>query len=442
MRKKLILMISASILATAFLIGLLALASAYDEIEEVYDAQLAHAAKVLLQITEHEVGEHNAYEIKLRTERNNLSHRYENEMTFRIWKEAQLVAQSVLAVNFTGFRAPEGYSNQKLKNAEWRFFVLLDRKTGITIEVAEKREVRQELILKILGSFMGPLALFFPLVIVMVWWVVTRSFKPLIRMSEQVDLRETNDFSPIDAPVLTKEIQPLIRAFNSLLRRMEQSFAREQSFTDNAAHELRTPLAAMKTQTQVLLKKLKAPDHQEDLNNLHASIDRTTHMVEQLLAFSRMQSEQNMETEYVDLSELIKRAIAEAAPLIKKKNLSFRSKIPDLLTLHGHPLALELMVRNLLDNTVKYTPEGGAVSLNLYTHDNEIILELSDTGPGIPDAEKEKVFERFYRGKKNEETGSGLGLAMVRWACDYHNATVNIQDNRPNGLIVKVTIKQ
>ncbi len=439
LRKRLILMISVPILATALLISALSWISARQEIEEVYDAQLAHAAKVLLQLTEHEVAEHKAYEISLGEERVDLAHRYENKLTFRIWKDTHLVTESVLAKSFDGFRAPAGYSEQTLKNVEWRFFVLYDAATKITIEVAEKKEVRQELTLKILAGFLIPLSLFFPaMIIVIIWLGVTRSLKPLVNLSEQVDVRDTSDFSPIQSPLVSDEIQPLIRAFNSLLERIKQSFAREQSFTDNAAHELRTPLAAMKTQTQVLLKKISKPEYQENLNNLHISIDRMTHMVDQLLSFARLQSEEQLQTESINFSEILIHLVSKATPIMKKKSLSLRNNISDGIFIHGHLQAIEIMARNLLDNAVKYTPDEGGITLSLYREAQNVIFELTDTGPGISEDEKEKVFERFYRSKKNEGMGSGLGLAIVRWVCDFHNATIKLLDNQPKGLSVRI----
>lgn len=438
MRKRLILMIGIPLLLTALLIGALSWFSAYEEIEEVYDGQLAHAAKVLLQLTEHEVEEHNAYEIQLGAERNTLKHRYEKKLTFRIWKDTHLVTQSAEAAQFGSFKAPQGYSDQTLAREDWRFFVLYDPQTAITIEVAEKEEVRKDIIFKILAGFLTPLSVFFPLVILIVWLGVTWSLRPLAVLSAQVDQREPGDFSPIDNAHVSQELQSLIAAFNSLLERIRQSFAREQSFTDNAAHELRTPLAAMKTQTQVLLKKVKNPEYQEDLNNLHASIDRTAHMVDQLLSFARLQSEQELEMEEIDFSEFTGRTTQQFSTLLQKKNLKLHSHISDGISLKGHPQALEIMLGNLLDNAIKYTPAGGTITLNLRQNGKEAVFELADTGPGIPDGEKQKVFERFYRSKKGEGSGSGLGLAMVRWACDSHQARIELADNQPNGLLVQV----
>ncbi len=439
MRKRLILMISVPILITALMIGALSWFSAYEEIEEVYDGQLAHAAKVLLQLTEHEVAEHKAYEIQLGAERNNQKHRYEKKLSFRIWKDTHLVTQSEQSKSFGSFEAPQGYSDQWLGTEAWRFFVFYDPLTRIKIEVAEKEEVRKELILKILAGFLAPLAVFFPLVILIVWLGVTWSLQPLENLSKQVDLRKPGDFSPIDNTFVSQELQPLIHAFNSLLERIKQSFTREQSFTDNAAHELRTPLAAMKTQTQVLIKKVRNPEYQEDLNNLHASIDRTVHMVDQLLSFARLQSEYDLERQDVDFSEFIKRAIQPFMPLIDKKNLTFHTNVSDGVSLKAHPQAIEILLRNLIDNAVKYTPAGGSATLNLYRRDQDIIIELTDTGPGISDQEKEKVFERFYRSKKSDAPGSGLGLAIARWVSDSHGARIELSDNQPTGLRARIT---
>ncbi|MCB9976871.1 MAG: sensor histidine kinase N-terminal domain-containing protein [Rhodospirillales bacterium] len=441
-RKRLILLISLPILLSALMIGILSLMSAYDEIEEIYDAQMAHASKVLLQLTQHEILEDQGYEIELGPENTKPVHRYEKKLTFRIWEKDHLVTESDLARDFRSFRAPQGYSDQTLNGTSWRFFVFYDPETQITIEVAEKEEVRQELILKILAGLLAPLSIFFPLVMLIIWLGVTWSLNPLTQLSEQVDLRESNDFSPISSPFMSEELQPLIRAFNRLLERIKQTFSREQAFTDNAAHELRTPLAAMKTQTQVLLKKIKTEEYKEDFQNLVASIDRATHMVDQLLNFARLQSDQQLEFEDVSLHVLLDDTISEYRNWAQQKNITLTYHGHEGSKIRGNEHALELMLRNLLDNALKYTPSGGIVDVSQRQgKDHTIALVITDTGPGIPDTEKKRVFERFYRVKKNADRGSGLGLAMVRWVCDIHGASINLSDNQPRGLTVHIEFK-
>lgn len=437
-RKRLLLYISISVLFLSLIIGTLSLISAYDEIEEVYDAQLAHSAKILLMLTEHEVSEHEKYEIELGTERAELIHRYENKLTFRIWKEDHAVAQSHLAESFGDFTAPPGFSTQNFANEEWRFFVFIDQKTNITIEVAEKLEIRRELIFKIFASFWVPLLLFVPVLFACVWLVVSFALRPILEISKVINNREETDLTPIDNQTLPLEIRPLIAAMNNILERIQQSFTREQQFTDNAAHELRTPLAAMKTQTQVLLKKAAhVPECHEGLENLHQSIDRATHLVEQLLSFARLQSSELAKTP-VDFSALCRAVAHDLEPIAAKRHIVLSTSIEDRIIINGNQQALEVMVKNLLDNAIKYSPEKEAVKICLFKKNEKILFSIADHGKGIADQNKEKVLERFYRVHKSDALGSGLGLSMVKWVVDMHNATLVLSDNKPSGLDVKI----
>ncbi|MCB9989815.1 MAG: sensor histidine kinase N-terminal domain-containing protein [Rhodospirillales bacterium] len=434
LRLHLLSLISIPIILAGCVIGSFAMWSAYHEISEVYDAQLSHAAKVLLQLTEHEVKEHESYEIELGAERPDISHRYEKNISFRIWKGSHLVTESVSAKSFENINAPPDFSDQKISDELWRFFVFVDHKTGITVEVAERYKIRTELIVRILGSFFAPALLFVPLSLLLIWLGTTRSLKPLLDVSAAVDKRDAGDLAPIDAQRIPKEVMPIIRALNRLLRRLDTGLRREREFTDNAAHELRTPLAAMKTQTQVLQKKAgNMPECKDGLNSLHASIDRAAHMVDQLLSFSRMQS-RDLEFEDIDISVMTQDILKELSPLAVAKKQECEADIVPAIHVTGNKDALAIMVRNLIDNAIKYTPEKGQITVSL---EKDGVLTVTDTGPGIPDSEKDKVLERFSRGNTKSE-GSGLGLAMVKWACDLHDAKLSLTDNRPKGLIVAI----
>lgn len=438
LRLHILSLISIPIILAGSLVGGFALLSAYHEISEVYDAQLSHAAKVLLQLTEREVKEHERYEIELGTERPDVSHRYEKNISFRIWKGSHLVTESASAEPFASINAPPGFSDQKIGDELWRFFVFVDEKDGITVEVAERYKIRTELIFQILGSFFVPALLFVPLLLVVIWWGTTRSLKPLLAASEAVDRRDANDLTPIGAERIPKEIMPLIRALNRLLRRLDTGLRREREFTDNAAHELRTPLAAMKTQTQVLLKKAgNMPDCREGLDNLHVSIDRAAHMVDQLLSFARMQS-RDLEFRDVNVSDLVANVLQELSPLAVVRKQECEAEIAEGVNVRGNSEALTIMIRNLIDNAIKYTPAQGRI---LVTLKKDGLLSVADNGPGIPDSEKGKVLERFTRGSKAKSDGSGLGLAMVKWACDLHKAELVLSDNKPQGLAVTVRMK-
>jgi two-component system sensor histidine kinase QseC len=441
-RIRLILLISIPLIVVSVAIGALSLYSTYEEVAEVYDAQLAHSAKVLLQLTENEIDKNGRRKIELGSERPELAHRYENNLTFRIWKGDRLVTQSHLAETFGNFRAPPGFSNEKIADEDWRFFVFIDERTNLNVEVGERYAVRAELIYKILAGLLIPLSLFIPLLLLIVWYGVARSLNPIVQLSQTVDRRNASDFTAIETKTVPREIHPLIKATNRFLGRIENSFDRERQFTDNAAHELRTPLAAMKTQTQVLLKHVgNNPDYKDGLDNLHASIDRAAHMVDQLLAFARLQAGQ-IEFSPLNISANVENVLKDMSPFAIKKNIDIAANIIPNLFINGNDNAIEIMTRNLIDNAIKFTPERGSILVSLQSEGGKVVLAVADSGPGIKDAEKQKVFERFYRVQKNSKTGSGLGLAMAKWVCDIHTAQIDLADNAPHGLVVTVRIKE
>jgi signal transduction histidine kinase len=437
-RAKLLTLITLPLIILALVIGTISLFSTYEEISEVYDAQLAHSAKVLLQLMSSEANEENPERIELGEENSEIAHPYENNLTFRVWKNGNLLTQSHLAESFGGFIAPIGFSNQKIAAEEWRFFVFNDTHTGLSVEVGEKYEVRIELIYKILAGLFISLCLFIPLPLIIVWVAVKKSLDPVVQLSGSVDQRDTNDFTSIESSTVPSEIHPLIKAINRLLERIENSFERERQFTDNAAHELRTPLAAMKMQAQVLIKKTKdLPDIQNGIENLHISIERSTHMVEQLLSSSRLQAE-NIKFVRVDISSLIQEILRDLHPIALRKNIEIEAILSSDVFINGNRDALALMLRNLIDNAIKFTPENGKITSEVLSNNGHPEIRISDTGPGIPDIEKPYVFERFYRVKKSDVHGSGLGLSMVKWVCELHHSDIILEDNKPHGLIVRV----
>lgn len=434
LKKRILQWISFPILIAAALIFLIAYLFSWYEIEEVYDAQLVHSAKTLLQLTQHEVAEQQSIDVA--TENQNLQHRYENKTAFRIWRNEQIVLQSARAKRFTGVEAPPGFSTQTIENKPWRFFVFIDAEKNIRIETAERYAIRYELIGQLMISLAIPMAILIPLLLVIVWLGVRQSITPLIALSNEVDSRRIDDLTPIKNSYIPREVTPLVEAMNRLFLRIGDSFRREREFTDHAAHELRTPLAAMKTQTQVLLKKASSmPECKDGLDNLNATIDRTTHLVEQLLSLARLQND-TVPMETVNLSDLLHEVIGEVKNTTERKRQSLHTDIEDHVETQGHSDSLYMLMRNLLDNAVKYTPEGGRISVSLKA---DKTLGISDSGPGISDADKKRVFNRFVRVDKTGQTGSGLGLSIAQWVADAHKAKLSLRDNAPHGLAVEIS---
>ncbi len=243
----------------------------------------------------------------------------------------------------------------------WRIFVYIDKESGVTVEVAENNEVRTELIFQILGSLLIPGVIFAPLILFFVWWGTTRSMVPMLTLAQQVNQRAAHDLMPLGIEKMPEEILPFIAALNRLFLRTEETFRREREFTDNAAHELRTPLAAMKTQIQVLMKnESRGADYREGLRDILSAVDRAARMIEQLLAFARLQSADE-EIETVDFSVLAEEVLREISPLPLSRHQDLEASIASGVALQARPAALAIMLRNLVDNAVKYTPEGGRI---------------------------------------------------------------------------------
>ncbi|MCB9973630.1 MAG: sensor histidine kinase N-terminal domain-containing protein [Rhodospirillales bacterium] len=435
LRSRLIKWVSLPILLASLLTLLIGAVFAWKEIEEVYDAQMAHSAKLLLQVIEYGEKDPSRTQQYIGEESDLYRQRYENKLTFRIWQNDTLLARSWNSDQFSDIEAPSGFSNREVAGKPWRFFVFFDPANHIKIEIAQRYAIRYEILGQLVISLAAPVLVFMPLIFLIVWIGVRKSLKPVVKISADVDRRNSDDLSSISPDTLPREILPLIMALNRLFRRIEDSFKREREFTDHAAHELRTPLAAMKTQAQVIEKRTKEiPECAEGFENLLMSIDRATHLVEQLLSLARLQNE-NVPMVRMNLSECLRDAIEMILPQATAKQITLTHEIAAPCYIMGHSDSLFIMIGNILDNAVKYTPETGAISISL-SKDGR--LEIADTGPGLSDADKERVFERFVRADTTGKTGSGLGLSIAKWVCESHGANISLRDAVPHGLIVSI----
>lgn len=434
-KKQLLIWISIPVFFATLLILILSFAFSWIEIEEVYDAQLVHSAKVLLQVTEHEILDKKSSAIQLGAENSSLSHKYEKKTAFRIWYKDHLVTASTSAQGFGALEAPPGFSDQYVNENSWRFFVFIDEKSGLRIETAERYAIRYELISQLMSSLLLPLLLLLPILFAAVWIGAYKSLKPLVALSDAVDIRHADDLTEIKFANVPREVTPLVQAMNRLLRRISESFKREREFTDHAAHELRTPLAAIKTQAQVLKRKsAHLPDFQDGFENLNSTIDRSTRLIDQLLSLARIQNE-SFDLERTDLSENLYHDLQDIRLLAEAKKQTVITDIADAVIVRGHPGGMSILIRNILENAVKYTPEGGTLHVQL-TQDG--LLEIADTGAGLSDADKGRVFKRFTRADSSGQSGSGLGLAIAEWVAHAHGVKILLEDNLPSGLKVKI----
>ena len=285
----------------------------------------------------------------------------------------------------------------------------------------------------------APTVLMAPLLMLIVWWVVTRSLAPVSRVRRQIARRQSADLEPVSEDGLPDEIRPLVRELNGLFGRVREAFEAQKSFVADAAHELRSPLAALKLQVQGLRRAGDDETRERAAARLEAGIDRASRLVEQLLVLARHQAAAGTPAQAHSLTELARQAVANAAVAAQARTIDLGLAPSDEAAIACQPDAIEMLLRNLIDNAVKYTPPGGTVTVQVRALADGVLLSVDDSGPGIAAADRERVLDRFYRAPGTEATGSGLGLAIVKAVADLHGAALSLTDSPElGGLRVEV----
>ena len=304
-------------------------------------------------------------------------------------------------------------------------------KTGqVLVQVAETLHKRETLVSEVLWAVIIPQSILILLAGASVWMGVSRSLAPIEQLHDAIGNRSHLDLSPIEEKPAPREVQPLLHAINDLMQRLSQVLRLQRHFIADAAHQLRTPLAGLTTQTDYALRQTDPGALQHALRQIRAGIDRTNRLVDQLLALARAEAgpDTTLKFEVVDLNDLASTLTAEWVPHAIRKHIDLGYDGPGKpIAQVGDALLLRVMLGNILDNAIRYTPPGGKITVRL-TVDERLLLTIEDNGPGIPPAERERVFERFYRVSDNGESGSGLGLAIVREIARAHGARVWLED--------------
>jgi two-component system, OmpR family, sensor kinase len=328
-----------------------------------------------------------------------------------------------------------GYADVRAGGQRWRTYGLqtLD---GV-IQIAQPVRVRESLARGAALRVVIPLLLLLPLLGAAVAAVVGSGLRPLRRVAGEVQRRDAHSLAPIAAARLPQEIAPLVGELNRLLMRLSAAFQTQRAFVADAAHELRSPLTALSLELQLLDR---APDETARLEaraNLGAAVQRAIHLVEQLLTLARNEPrEPDGLLPSIALEQPVGDGIADAHPFAAARHVEL-SLDADSATVCGDREALRALVRNLVDNAVRHSPEGGCVRVS--TRSAPAVLEVADSGPGIPPADRERAFDRFYRRAGSPEGGSGLGLAIVKAIADRHGAQIRLGEAPQGGLLVTVT---
>jgi two-component system, OmpR family, sensor histidine kinase QseC len=368
---------------------------------------------------------------------------YEDKYQFQVWNhEGKLILHSANSPTIPLSHGKIGFSDHYIDNVPWRVFSSYNSNLKINIVVAERYDIRNELAHQITKDDIIIMLITYILSGALIWIIIGRGLNTVKRVAYEVSHRAPSFLEPVELDIPT-EIKPLVDELNRLFLRLQSAFDREKRFTGDAAHELRTPLAALKTQAQIALRATDDKERLAILRNLINGVDRCAYVVQQLLTLTQLTPEatQFHELADVNLPALTEEVIAQLVPsaLDKKIDISLNSK-PDDIILTGNSTALSILIRNLVDNAIRYTPEGGEIQVSLDETSSAVILRVIDNGPGIPPEFRSRVFERFFRILGNKAPGSGLGLAIVQQIAKLHHAEVNL-GTPENGFGLEVEVK-
>ena len=428
------------LLSATVLLWLLALVITYfdtrHELDELLDAHLAQSASLLLA----QVG-HEAEDIEI--EHAPQLHRYSRHVAFQVWyRGRELVLHSAGAPNTPLSSQQEGFSNREIEKRRWRVFSAWDSRNRYLVQVAEHREARDHLAGTVVDSMLLPMLIMLPLLGALIWFGITRGLRPLNAISNEVAQRQPESLEPMELHAVPDEVAPLVQDLNRLFERVRESLDKERRFTADAAHELRTPLAAIKTQAQVAQAAAKDVERQQALVSVVEGCDRAARLVEQLLTLARLEPENFQANETCDLRSIVREVIAELVPNAVKKNIELQLTAEQQASVKGNSALLAILVRNLVDNAVRYSPIDSTVRVRIDSSADAIELGVCDEGPGIPTAEQARIWDRFYRVLGSGETGSGLGLSIVKQVADLHEAGIETTEgDNGKGLCVIVTFK-
>ena len=354
------------------------------------------------------------------------------DYVIQIWGAdgAQLFRSNRLALPS---RAVLGFSD--LTQGGIRYRVYSVQTPWQTIQIAQDMDGREARARALAARAVLPMAIIAPLLMLSLWWVIRRSLNPLERTRSQVATRAMDDLSPLPEDELPDEVRPLVQEINLLFGRLHTAFDAQKAFVANAAHELRSPLTALKLQAQALGRTQDPAAHEQAVARLNLGMDRAIRLMNQLLVLARQEAHDDAAAlaPRLNLRDLVQQAVSDVLPQARERTIDLGLVSSETAWVHGDADALLVLLRNLLENAIKYTPEHGQVDVQIQPMNGGVCLTVEDSGPGIPAAEQERVFDRFYRGPQTNASGSGLGLAIVRVIADRHKASLQLGSSEKLG---------
>lgn len=405
------------------------------EIDALLDAHLAQAAALLVAQASHELED-------IKVERSPGLHRYGQKVAFQVWERGRrLRVRSADAPDEPLSGRTDGFSDVEIGGRPWRVFSTWADRRRILIQVGEERAARDRLATAIATNLLTPLILALPVLGILVWLAVRWGTRPLAALRAQVVQRAPDNLAPLDVVDPPAEVAPLVVGLNRLLERVRASIDSERRFTADAAHELRTPVAAIRAHAEVARAATGEGERRAALDSVLTGCDRASHAIDQLLTLARLDpAHAGSHREPCDLREAARRAAADVAPMAVARGVEVELTDGSPVTVAGNAGLLAIMVRNLVDNAVRYSRPGGSARVEVVRDGAMPRLVVSDQGPGIAPADRPALGQRFHRLASGGEAGAGLGLSIVRRIAELHGAAVHFEDG-PGGRGLSVIVK-
>lgn len=409
------------------------------ELDELLDGHLAQAAAVLVVQQAQELDD-DADSVDAPS-----LHRYAPKVAFQVFHEGRLMLRSANApvepLLTPGDSFKTGFADVQIDGKQWRVFATHGAENDVQVYVGEELESRTSILSAVLRGTLYPMAVALPLLALVLWWAVRSSLQPLHQLGNTLSQRRPDALKALELEGVPSEMTPMVQALNGLFERIEVLLESERRFTADASHELRTPIAAIRAQAQVALGEAEDAPRRNALRNTLLGCDRAIHLVEQLLTLSRLDASAAPPMVRLDLTALARQVVAEtAAPAITKRQvLEFDGPAP--CPVQGNEALLSILIRNLVDNAVRYSPTAASIQISVHAAQGQVTLTVQDSGPGLSDADLARLGERFFRVTGNTEPGSGLGWSIVQRIAAVHRVAVTVERSAAlGGLSVSLNL--
>ena len=390
------------------------------EIEKILDAHLVQTAAVLAAQAGHDLDE-------LEFEHVPAFHPAAERVAFQVWdRRGRLRAHAPRDLDEPLSTAAEGFHDEVVAGTRWRVFCHQAKSRKYTVLVADRADARARAVGALGSHLLRPLVVAVPLLALALWWTVRRGLQPLKDLADDVALRAPDQLAPLDTARVPEEVRPLVERLNDLLNRVADAIRNERQFTADAAHELRTPIAAIRAQAQVARNALDVGSRSHALDGVITGCDRAARLVAQLLTLARIEASTELGPERCDVAEAARRVVADVAPAALARGVQLEVLADSAGSVRASTSCLEILLRNLVDNAVRYSPPDTVVTVSAVPDGPSVRISVTDQGPGIPPTERANVWRRFHRLVGGVESGSGLGLSIVARIAELHSGSVSL----------------